>query len=68
MNVITSLLGLVIVSHLDPKGSGRFRYLCCVTMRVLLKLLIILYNTLAPSTLISIITSLEIMLLKETLF
>jgi hypothetical protein len=24
MNVITSLLGLVIVSHLSPKGSGRF--------------------------------------------
>jgi hypothetical protein len=23
-NVITSLLGLVIVSHLSPKGSGRF--------------------------------------------
>jgi hypothetical protein len=38
---------------------------CCVIMRVLLKLLIILYNTLAPSTLISVITSLEIMLLKE---
>jgi hypothetical protein len=28
----------------------------------------ILYNTLAPSTLISVITSLEIILLKETLF
>jgi hypothetical protein len=25
MNVITSLLGLVIVSHLSPKGSGRFK-------------------------------------------
>jgi hypothetical protein len=25
MNVVTSLLGLVIVSHLSPKGSGRFR-------------------------------------------
>jgi hypothetical protein len=24
-NVVTSLLGLVIVSHLSPKGSGRFR-------------------------------------------
>ena len=24
MNVITSLLGLVIVSHLSPKGLGRF--------------------------------------------
>jgi hypothetical protein len=24
MNVVTSLLGLVIVSHLSPKGSGRF--------------------------------------------
>jgi hypothetical protein len=24
MNVITSLVGLVIVSHLSPKGSGRF--------------------------------------------
>jgi hypothetical protein len=24
MNMITSLLGLVIVSHLSPKGSGRF--------------------------------------------
>jgi hypothetical protein len=24
MNVFTSLLGLVIVSHLSPKGSGRF--------------------------------------------
>jgi hypothetical protein len=23
-NVVTSLLGLVIVSHLSPKGSGRF--------------------------------------------
>jgi hypothetical protein len=23
-NVFTSLLGLVIVSHLSPKGSGRF--------------------------------------------
>jgi hypothetical protein len=33
-----------------------------------LKLLIILYNTLALSTLISVITSLEIMWLKETLF
>jgi hypothetical protein len=37
-------------------------------MRVLLKLLIIPYNTLAPSTLISVITYLEIMLLKETSF
>jgi hypothetical protein len=27
MNVVTSLLGLVIVSHLSPKGSGRFKYL-----------------------------------------
>jgi phosphate starvation-inducible membrane PsiE len=26
-NVVTSLLGLVIVSHLSPKGSGRFNYL-----------------------------------------
>jgi hypothetical protein len=26
MNVVTSLLGLVIVSHLSPKGSGRFRW------------------------------------------
>jgi hypothetical protein len=25
MNVVTSLLGLVTVSHLSPKGSGRFR-------------------------------------------
>jgi hypothetical protein len=25
MNVVTSLLGLVIVSHLSPKESGRFR-------------------------------------------
>jgi hypothetical protein len=24
MNVVTSLLGLVIISHLSPKGSGRF--------------------------------------------
>jgi hypothetical protein len=24
-NVFTSLLGLVIVSHLSPKGSGRFK-------------------------------------------
>jgi hypothetical protein len=24
MNVVTSLLGLVIVSHLSPKGLGRF--------------------------------------------
>jgi hypothetical protein len=24
MNMVTSLLGLVIVSHLSPKGSGRF--------------------------------------------
>jgi hypothetical protein len=24
--VFTSLLGLVIVSHLSPKGSGRFKY------------------------------------------
>jgi hypothetical protein len=24
MNVVTSLLGLVFVSHLSPKGSGRF--------------------------------------------
>jgi hypothetical protein len=24
MNVFTSLLGLVIVSHLSPRGSGRF--------------------------------------------
>jgi hypothetical protein len=24
MNVVTSLLGLVIVSHLSPKGSGHF--------------------------------------------
>jgi hypothetical protein len=39
-----------------------------VTMGELFKLLIILYNTLALSTLISVITSLEIMLLKETLF
>jgi hypothetical protein len=34
-------------------------------MRVLLKLLIIMYNTIAPSTLTSVITSLEIMLLKR---
>jgi hypothetical protein len=27
MNVVTSLLGLVIVSHLSPKGSGRFMFL-----------------------------------------
>jgi hypothetical protein len=27
-NVFTSLLGLVIVSHLSPKGSGRFNYPC----------------------------------------
>jgi hypothetical protein len=27
MNVVTSLLGLVIVSHLSPKGSGRFMVL-----------------------------------------
>ena len=47
---------------------GSLLYLCCVIMRVLLKLLIILYNTLAPSTLISVITSLEIMLLKEISF
>jgi hypothetical protein len=26
MNVFTSLLGLVIVSHLSPKGSGRFTH------------------------------------------
>jgi hypothetical protein len=26
MNVVTSLLELVIVSHLSPKGSGRFRW------------------------------------------
>jgi hypothetical protein len=25
MNVVTSLLGLVIVSHLSPKGSGCFK-------------------------------------------
>jgi hypothetical protein len=25
-NVVTSLLGLVIVSHLSPKGLGRFRW------------------------------------------
>jgi hypothetical protein len=25
-NVVTSLLGLVIVSHLSPRGSGRFRW------------------------------------------
>jgi hypothetical protein len=25
INVFTSLLGLVIVSHLSPRGSGRFR-------------------------------------------
>ena len=25
-NVFTSLLGLVIVSHLSPKGSGRFNH------------------------------------------
>jgi hypothetical protein len=28
MNVVTSLLGLVIVSHLSPKGSGRFNVQC----------------------------------------
>jgi hypothetical protein len=28
MNVVTSLLGLVIVSHLSPKGSGRFMIRC----------------------------------------
>jgi hypothetical protein len=41
---------------------------CCTQilfMKLMLKLLIIMYNTLAPSTLISVITSLEIMLLKE---
>jgi hypothetical protein len=27
MNVVTSLLGLVIVSYLSPKGSGRFKCL-----------------------------------------
>jgi hypothetical protein len=26
-NVVTSLLGLVIVSHLSPKGSGRFTHI-----------------------------------------
>jgi hypothetical protein len=26
MNVVTSLLGLVIISHLSPKGSGRFSW------------------------------------------
>jgi hypothetical protein len=25
-NVVTSLLGLVIISHLNPNGSGRFTY------------------------------------------
>jgi hypothetical protein len=25
-NVFTSLVGLVFVSHLSPKGSGRFRW------------------------------------------
>jgi hypothetical protein len=28
MNVVTSLLGLVIVSYLSPKGSGRFNEGC----------------------------------------
>ena len=42
--------------------------LFCVTMRVLLKLLITLFNTLAPSTLIFVTTSLEIMLRKEISF
>jgi hypothetical protein len=27
MNVVTSLLGLIIVSHLSPKGSRRFKAL-----------------------------------------
>jgi transposase InsO family protein len=29
MNVVTSLLGLVIVSHLSAKGSGRFKDRVC---------------------------------------
>jgi hypothetical protein len=34
-NVFTSLLGLVIVSHLSPKGSGRFStVLHCSSVRV----------------------------------
>jgi hypothetical protein len=31
MNVITSLLGLVIVSHLSPKGSGHFSNLTYIS-------------------------------------
>jgi hypothetical protein len=34
MNVITSLLGLVIVSHLSPKGSGRFSCHPSTTIRL----------------------------------
>jgi hypothetical protein len=30
MNVITSLLGLIIVSHLSPKGSGRLKGKCAL--------------------------------------
>jgi hypothetical protein len=28
-NVVTNLLGLLIVSHLSPKGSGRFSIIRC---------------------------------------
>jgi hypothetical protein len=33
MNVVTSLLGLVIVSHLSPKGSGRFNIIFAKAFR-----------------------------------
>jgi hypothetical protein len=36
MNVITSLLGLVIVSHLSPKGSGCFTFLPDLTFILML--------------------------------
>jgi hypothetical protein len=33
-NVFTSLLGLVIVSHLSPRGSGRFKGPCLMSTRL----------------------------------
>jgi hypothetical protein len=40
MNVVTSLLGLVIVSHLSHKGSGRFMGVVVVVFPIVLALIL----------------------------
>jgi hypothetical protein len=40
INVFTSLLGLVIVSHLSPRGSGRFNYQTLLRNWVVIKVVL----------------------------